>query len=125
MLAMMLLCTTLSVSDGDSIYCDDELLRILGDGTPHETGVDTPELRTYKCKAEAEAAQSARDRMRELISVDGVRVEDSGERDRTQTRRRLVRVWVPTPTGKRTAGSILLEEGHARQWIKGQKIDWC
>jgi endonuclease YncB( thermonuclease family) len=123
--ALILLCTTLSVSDGDSIYCDGELMRILGDGVPHISGVDTPELRRYKCDREAAAAKLARDRMRILLDTPGVQIEDSGERDYTQTRRRLVRVWVPNEAGVRTAGAILLDEGHALPWQPGKKVDWC
>ena len=40
----ILTCATLYVIDGDTIKCDGERLRILGDGAPFTHGVDTPEI---------------------------------------------------------------------------------
>lgn len=124
--AAIMVCASLSASDGDSIYCGDELVRMLGDGTPHVSGVDTPELCTYKCQSEKRRAQAAHRRMKDLLKIPGVLVEDSGERDATHTKRRLVRVWVPTPSGTyETAGSILLREGHAKEWVPNRPITRC
>ena len=48
MIATLIVCASLTVSDGDTLKCDGQLLRLLGEGTPHVVGIDTPELRTWK-----------------------------------------------------------------------------
>ncbi len=60
--------------------------------------------------------------MDELLAIDGVQVFDSGDVDSTQSKRPLV--WVKLPDG-RTAGSVLMAEGLAREWTPGYKADWC
>ena len=40
----LIACALLTVHDGDTVRCDGELMRIIGDGAPYVSGVDTPEL---------------------------------------------------------------------------------
>lgn len=94
-------------------------MRAIGSGEPHVSGFDTPELRTYACTAEKTLAQAAHRRMKELVQ--GAWLIDTGERDRTQQRRLLVRVR--TASGQ-YAGDILLAEGLAREWPGGAEF-WC
>lgn len=114
-----LICATLTAVDGDSIRCNDELMRDIGSGVPYESGYDTPELRTYKCANEKAIAQAAQRRMKELVV--GATVIDTSQRDTTQKRRRLARVRLPDG---RFAGDILMVEGLARPWPNGPKF-WC
>lgn len=116
---IILACAVLAAVDGDTVKCDGVNMRIMGDGAPYESGIDTPELRG-KCQQEVELARAAKGRLEELLETSGAQVIDSGERDRWK--RPLV--WVRMPDG-RTAGAILLEEGHARIWTPGYQADWC
>ena len=125
MLKALIYCAIFSAVDGDTIKCDGELMRILGDGQPHVWGVDTAELRTYECLKEKELAQAAHRRMKELVAHPGVKIEDSGEVTEMANTRKLVRVWVPTDRGLMTAGAILMVEGLAREWRPGASVDWC
>ena len=119
----LIFCVSLTAVDGDTVRCDGELLRLLGPGQPYVSGFDTPELYGPKdCPEELEAARAARDRLSELLTTPGLMVLGSGEVDATQARRRLV--WVVLPDG-RTAGQVLLEEGHARVWTPDYEADWC
>lgn len=111
-------CRDLFAVDGDTIKCNGENMRALGDGSPNWSGFDTPEIFKPNCRKELELGRAAKARMQELL-WQHVRVRDSGARDRYQ--RPLV--WVEI--GSRTAGSILVEEGHARIWKPGVKHDWC
>ncbi|WP_084176912.1 thermonuclease family protein [Labrenzia sp. DG1229] len=95
-------------------------MRALGDDTPNKYGFDTPEIYSPKCQQELELGRAAKSRMQELISQPGVKVKDSGVRDRYQ--RPLV--WVILPSG-RTAGTVLVSEGHARIWMPGYRGNWC
>lgn len=92
--------------------------RDIGSGVPHVRGYDTGELRTYKCPEEKLLAQAAHRRMKQLVV--GAEVVDTGERDTTQTQRRLVRVKLPDG---RYARDVLLDEGLAREWPDGPH--WC
>lgn len=112
-------CRTLTASDGDSIHCDGELMRLIGSGTPYVSGFDTGELRTYKCANEKTLAQQAHRRLKQLLP--GAVIIDSGARDTTHRQRRLVRLRV---ADGRYAGDILLVEGLARAWPNGPKF-WC
>lgn len=113
-------CRSLSAVDGDTVKCDGVNMRALGDGSPNRSGFDTPEIYSPKCQQELELGRAARMRMQELIGQPGVKVKDSGVRDRYQ--RPLV--WVTLPSG-RTAGSVLVSEGHARIWRPGYRGAWC
>ncbi|MBG6161519.1 endonuclease YncB(thermonuclease family) [Labrenzia sp. EL_195] len=121
--ATLIVCATLSVYDGDTLYCNGETMRPMGDGAPHVSGFDTPEIGpNADCDKERILGVTAAKRFQDLLLSPGVRIYDSGERDKTQSKRRLV--WVVLPGG-RTAGSILIEEGHARVWKPRHKNNWC
>ncbi len=120
--AVLLMCASLVAVDGDSVKCDGVNMRAMGPGAPHVSGFDTPEMNRPKCQQELELARAAKARMQELLETSGVKVWDSGEIDTPRYKRPLV--WVELPDG-RTAGEILIAEGHARIWTPGYKADWC
>lgn len=120
MTSALFLCAALSVIDGDSIRCDGQNLRLLGDGAPFVAGVDAPEVRGAECLAERMLARKASERLEELIALPGMQVWDTGEVDRGD--RPLVRVMLPD--GK-TAGQTLIDEGLALEWSPGVSLDWC
>lgn len=118
--AAIITCTSLTVIDGDGIKCDGQSMRLLGDGVPFKSGIDTPEIGSRaKCAKERLLGEQAKLRLQELLRQD-VRIEDSGRRDRFD--RPLVRVRLPN--GK-TAGEVLLAEGYAGRWRPGREINWC
>nr|WP_306263949.1 thermonuclease family protein [Pararhizobium sp. IMCC3301] len=94
----------------------------MGDGAPFVSGYYTPEIWSADCQQELELGRAVKARMDELLAIDGVQVFDSGDVDSTQSKRPLV--WVKLPDG-RTAGSVLMAEGLAREWTPGYKADWC
>ncbi len=116
-------CASLVVIDGDTIKCDGQNMRLLGGGVPFKSGVDAPEMGSRaKCDYERDLALEAKARLKELL-LDGVpRIEDSGARDRTQSRRPLVNIYLPDG---REAGQVLISEGLARKWRPKHRIDWC
>ncbi|WP_309589084.1 thermonuclease family protein [Rhizobium rhizogenes] len=116
-------CASLVVIDGDTIKCDGQNMRLLGGGVPFKSGVDAPEMGSRaKCEYERDLALKAKARLKELL-LDGVpRIEDSGARDRTQSRRPLVNIYLPDG---REAGQVLMSEGLAREWRAKHRIDWC
>ncbi|KNY36120.1 nuclease [Agrobacterium sp. SUL3] len=116
-------CASLIVIDGDTIKCDGQNMRLLGGGVPFKSGVDAPETGSRaKCDYERDLATKAKVRLKELL-LDGVpRIEDSGARDRTQSRRPLVNIYLPDG---REAGQVLMGEGLAREWRAKHRIDWC
>ena len=116
-------CASLVVIDGDTIKCDGQNMRLLGGGVPFKSGVDAPEMGSRaKCDYERDLALKAKARLKELL-LDGVpRIEDSGARDRTQSRRPLVNIYLPDG---REAGQVLMSEGLAREWRPKHRIDWC
>jgi micrococcal nuclease len=113
-------CASLTAVDGDTLKCDGVLLRIMGNGAPDVAGVDTPETRNAKCKAEEMLAALATRRLEQLISTPGFKIEDSGARDHFG--RPLV--WDRLPDG-RTAGQVLIDEGYAVEWSPSYKPSWC
>lgn len=120
MKGLLLVCATLVAIDGDSVRCDGVNMRDMGDGKPFVSGYDTPEISRPRCQQELELGRAAKGRMQELLNQPGVKVFDSGKRDRYK--RPLV--WVILPDGK-SAGSVLISEGLARKWHKGYRADWC
>lgn len=117
--AAVLSCTSLEAVDGDTIRCGTERMRLLGDGIPGKSGIDTPEIGNAKCPRERLLGEQAKIRLGELLRQDVV-IEDSGKRDRYK--RPLVRVRLPDGD---LAESVLLREGYAGRWRAGHKIDWC
>ncbi len=116
-------CASLIVIDGDTIKCDGQNMRLLGGGAPFKSGVDAPEMGSRaKCDYERDLAMKAKARLKELLLAGVPRIEDSGARDRTQSRRPLVNVYLPDG---REAGQVLMSEGLAREWRPKHRIDWC
>lgn len=116
-------CASLVVIDGDTIKCDGQNMRLLGGGVPFKSGVDAPEMGSRaKCDYERDLALKAKARLKELLLAGVPRIEDSGARDRTQSRRPLVNIYLPDG---REAGQVLMSEGLAREWRPKHRIDWC
>ena len=115
-------CGALSAVDGDTIKCDGKRMRLMGDGSPFVSGFDSPEIGRAQCERERQLGLKAKKRLEEIIATPGMRIEDSGQVDKTRTRRPLV--WVRLPDG-RTAGSILIEEGLAVVWTPDYRANWC
>ncbi len=52
--ALLMTCVSLIASDGDTVRCDEVLLRPMGDGAPYVSDFDTPELYRHAfCPLEA------------------------------------------------------------------------
>jgi len=119
--AVLMVCASLTVVDGDTVKCDGQLLRDMGDGAPNVSGYDTAEIGPRaKCVAEQQAGEQAAARMRELIATPGLTIENSGKRDVYD--RPLVVLRLPDGT---TIGHHMIEEGYARVWTPGYVADWC
>ena len=116
-------CASMIVIDGDTIKCDGQNMRLLGGGVPFKSGVDAPEMGgRAKCEAERILALKAKDRLKQLLLSGVPRIEDSGARDRTSSRRPLINIYL---ADGREVGRVLLSEGLAKQWSPKQKVDWC
>lgn len=116
----MIVCASLSVVDGDTIKCNGQNMRLLGEGVVNVRGIDTPELgRDAKCNKERRLAHLAKSRLETLIVDQEIRIEAKGT-DRYG--RPLVNLYLPNGS---EAGQQLLREGFAREWRKGRRIDWC
>ncbi len=122
MIGTLLVCATLLAVDGDTIKCNGMNMRDMGNGRPFVSGYDTPEIFNPKCQEELELGRAAKARMTELLATPGVQVWDSGQRDKSRSKRPLV--WVTLPDG-RAIGSVLLSEGLARKWTPKSKANWC
>jgi len=121
--ATILSCSTLSAVDGDTIRCNGQNMRLIGDGVPFKTGIDTPEMGgRAKCERERMLAKAAKQRLAELIQDPDLRVEDTGFRDKTSQRRPLVRIRL---SDGKLAENILLAEGLAIVWRPKVKRPWC
>lgn len=117
----LMVCVALSAVDGDTVKCDGQNLRDMGDGAPFESGYDTPEVgRNAECTQEAAMGERAKSRMAELLQTPGLTVEDSGEVDRFG--RPLVVLRLPDG---RSIGSLLIAERLAVEWRPGKDFDWC
>lgn len=116
-------CASLIVVDGDTIKCDGQNMRLLGGGVPFKSGVDAPEMGSRaKCDYERDLALKAKARLKELLFAGVPRIEDGGARDRTQSRRPLINIFLPDG---REAGQVLMSEGFAKPWHPKRRIDWC
>lgn len=117
----LMACIALTVYDGDTVRCDGQLLRPMGNGAPNVSGFDTPEIGwRAKCEKEHQLGKQAEKRMEELIRTPGLQIEDSGQVD--YFHRPLV--WLRLPDGS-TVGQKLMDEGIARVWLPGKHNDWC
>ncbi|MDO6458994.1 thermonuclease family protein [Celeribacter halophilus] len=116
---LLMVCSLIAVVDGDTVKCDGESIRLIGNGAPFKSGFDTPETYRPQCQQELELGRAATARMRELVR-DAVGIEDTGKHDRYgRVLGRLV-----LKNGK-TAGEVLIEEGYAKPWKPNSNIDWC
>jgi micrococcal nuclease len=117
----ILICASLTAVDGDTVKCDGQNLRDMGDGAPFVSGYDTPEIgRNAACDSENAAGMLAKRRMAELIRTPGLVIEDSGHVDRFD--RPLVVLRLPDG---RTIGNVLQAEGLAVEWLPGSDVEWC
>ena len=117
----LIVCASLAAIDGDTLCCDGQRMRILGDGAPYVSGVDAPEVgRRADCPAEHERGVMASRRLAQLIETPGMVIEFSGEVDRFD--RPLVTVRLPDGS---TAGQTLINEELAREWRPGVSNNWC
>lgn len=116
---MLIACALIAVVDGDTIKCDGQSVRLLGDGQPNVVGFDTPETYRPKCQQELELGRVATARMMELVR-EAIGIEDTGKRDHYG---RILGSLILSDGS--TAGSVLLREGYAQVWRKGHKNDWC
>lgn len=117
----LIVCASLVAVDGDTLRCDGRLLRLLGEGTPFVSGIDTAELRSARCQEELDLARQAKKRLAELVANQPLRIVAEGT-DRTRNKRPLVNVYLPDG---REVGQVLLQEGLAHEWRPDRKIDWC
>lgn len=117
------MCASLTVVDGDTVKCDGQNMRLLGEGVPFVSGIDTPEIGSHaECMKERKLALIAKGRLKELLAEKGLRVMFSGAVDKTQTHRPLVNIY---RTNGEEIGKKLLQEGFARAWSPKERNDWC
>ncbi|MEQ1933102.1 MAG: thermonuclease family protein [Fimbriimonadaceae bacterium] len=116
------MCASLYAVDGDTIKCNGQKMRDMGDGQPFVSGYDTPEIWSRECTAELELARKAKKRMGQLLKAPGTQIYDSGKWDDMPDSRPLV--WVVLATGE-TVGHRLIAEGLARPWTPDYVADWC
>ncbi|MGO8150438.1 thermonuclease family protein [Rhizobium leguminosarum] len=123
MIAGLIICASLTVVDGDTVKCDGQNMRLLGEGVPFVSGIDTPEIGSHaKCIKERKLALIAKGRLRELLAEKGLKVVFSGAVDKTKTHRPLVNIY---RTNGEEIGKTLLKEGFARAWSPKRQADWC
>ena len=123
MIATLLVCASLTAIDGDTVKCDGQNLRLLGEGVPFVSGVDTPEIGSHaKCAKERNLALLAKARLKEILADGGLTIEFYGVRDKTPSHRPLVNIY---DRNGNEVGQRLLKEGFARTWRPGQRNDWC
>lgn len=121
--ATVISCSQLSAVDGDTIKCNGQNMRLIGDGVPFKTGIDTPETGgRAKCDRERMLGKEAKKRLAALLREPGVTIEDTGKVDDTDQHRPLVRVRLGNG---QLAENILLREGHAIVWRPKVKRPWC
>ncbi|MBY3086048.1 thermonuclease family protein [Rhizobium laguerreae] len=123
MIAGLVICASLTVVDGDTVKCDGQNMRLLGEGVPFVSGIDTPEIGSHaKCIKERKMALIAKGRLKELLAEKGLRVVVSGAVDKTPSHRPLVNIY---RTNGEEIGKKLLREGFARAWSPKHRNDWC
>ncbi|MBB4191796.1 endonuclease YncB(thermonuclease family) [Rhizobium aethiopicum] len=123
MIAELILCASLTAVDGDTVKCDGQNMRLLGEGIPYVSGIDTPEIGSHaKCLKERKLALIAKGRLKELLAEKGLRVMFSGAVDRTPSHRPLVNIY---RANGEEIGKKLLQEGVARPWSSKERNDWC
>lgn len=109
-------CAVVRVIDGDTVdmTCPGE-----GRFRARLTGYDTPEAYEPRCRAEAQAAGAATDRLRVMVRQAESLDARLGGQDRYG--RRLVALRLDG----RDVGATLIAEGLAVRYSGGPRIDWC
>lgn len=97
-----------SITDGDTIRCGDERIRL--------SGIDAPETEQAKCESERTRGLAAKERLRQLLSR-GFEVDREGV---DRYRRTLATVRVNGVD----VGEVLIAEGYARPYAGGRR-PWC
>ncbi|WP_421990498.1 thermonuclease family protein [Roseococcus sp.] len=98
------------MTDGDTIRCGDERIRMLG--------LDAPEM-CGECPREIRAARAAKARL-ERLTANGIVLERHG-RDRYRRTLAIVR-----DNRRRDLAQVLIREGHARPYYgRGPRGGWC
>ena len=82
--------------------------------------IDTPETYGAECSRERQIGKKATQRLQELMAG-GYRITDSGRKDRTSDKRKLVRVTLPDG---RDVGQVLVQEALAQRW-PNEGNHWC
>lgn len=114
-----MVCASLTAYDADSMNCDGVELRLIGNGVPGISGIDTPEIEFAKCSKERALGVAARAVIRTLLP-DVKQVEYSGVRD--PFLRPLVRLRM---RDGRLVEDVLLEQGVAVVWTPAYIPRWC
>lgn len=96
------------ITDGDTIRCGDERIRLIG--------IDAPETEQAKCASERARGLAAKERLRQLLSG-GFTIERDGV---DRYRRTLATLYVNGVD----VGSVMIAEGHAREYAGGRR-PWC
>lgn len=99
------------VVDGDTIWLHGSKIRL--------ADIDTPEIASPECAAEARAGERAKHRLIELLNAGPFNIENY-ERDTDRFGRQL---RIVTRDG-RSLGDTLVAEGLAELW-GGARINWC
>ncbi|MBY5503159.1 thermonuclease family protein [Rhizobium leguminosarum] len=82
------------IVDGDTVKCDGQNMRLLGEGVPFVSGIDTPEIGSHaKCIKERKMALIAKGRLKEVLAEKGLRIVLSGAVDKTLSHRPLVNIY--------------------------------
>ncbi|TBG38536.1 thermonuclease family protein [Rhizobium leguminosarum] len=121
MIAGLIICASLSVYDGDTIKCNGYRMRLLGEGRPFHSGIDTPEIgKRARCPQELSMGLAAKERLQELLDDRKLRIVFSGSHDRAG--RPLINIYRADGL---EVGKTLLNEGFAREWRPKHRNDWC
>jgi endonuclease YncB( thermonuclease family) len=100
------------VVDGDTIRYGGIKIRL--------ADIDTPEVFSPKCAAEAARGRRATERLLELLNAGPFQVVVSGDRDEDRYGRKLRTI----ERDGRSVGEVLIAEGLARAW-DGARRSWC
>ncbi|CDZ67973.1 Micrococcal nuclease-like nuclease [Neorhizobium galegae bv. orientalis] len=68
MIGAIIICASLTAVDGDTVKCDGQNMRLLGQGVVDVRGIDTPEIGSHaKCEKERKLALIAKRHLSDLI----------------------------------------------------------
>lgn len=63
-MAGLIICASLTIVDGDTVKCDGEKMRLMGEGVPFIPGIDTPDIGSHaKCIKERKLVLIAKGRL--------------------------------------------------------------